>query len=40
MVQVQADLIHSMEKVEKLQDALLIEKDNQIEALMTSVEDP
>ena len=39
MVQVQADLIHSMEKVEKLQDALLIEKDNQIEALMSSVED-
>ena len=39
MTQVQADLIHSMEKVERLQDALLIEKEHQIETLMSSVED-
>ena len=39
MVQVQADLISSMQKVEKLQDALLLEKEHQIETMMSSVED-
>ena len=39
MTQVQADLIHSMEKVERLQDALLIEKEHQIETLMPFIED-
>ena len=34
-----ADLIHSMEKVERLQDTLLFEKEHQIVTLMSYVED-
>ena len=39
IVTIQNDLIQSMQKVEKLQDALLLEKEHQMETLKSSVED-